>query len=94
MKLVLVRHGQSTWNKDNLFTGWHDVDLSRQGIDEAIDAGKKLRDNDYDFDFVYTSLLKQAIYTANYILEEMDRVWLPIEKTYRLNERHYGAFKV
>lgn len=93
MKLVLVRHGQSIWNQENLFTGWHDVDLSEQGINEAIEAGQKLRDNNYDFDVVYTSLQKRAIHTANYIMDEMDRVWLPVIKSFHLNERHYGALQ-
>lgn len=93
MKLVLVRHGQSIWNQENLFTGWHDVDLSDQGIHEAIEAGRQLKENNYDFDLVYTSLQKRAIHTANYIMGEMDRVWLPVIKSISLNERHYGALQ-
>ncbi len=93
MKLVLVRHGQSEWNKLNLFTGWTDVDLTEQGIAEAKEGGKLLREAGYDFDVCYTSYLKRAVHTLNYVLEELDREWLPVYKTWRLNERHYGALQ-
>lgn len=93
MKLVLVRHGESEWNKLNLFTGWTDVDLSEKGHEEAKAAGKLLKAEGYDFDVCYTSYLKRAIHTLNHILDEMDRVWLPVNKTWKLNERHYGALQ-
>lgn len=93
MKLVLVRHGESEWNKANLFTGWTDVDLSEQGHKEAINAGKVLKAEGYDFDVCYTSYLKRAIHTLNHILDEMDRDWLPVYKSWHLNERHYGALQ-
>ena len=93
MKLVLVRHGESEWNKLNLFTGWTDVDLSEKGHAEAIEAGKLLKKEGYDFDVCYTSYLKRAIHTLNHILDEMDRNWLPVYKTWKLNERHYGALQ-
>lgn len=93
MKLVLVRHGQSEWNKLNLFTGWTDVELSEQGILEAKDCGKTLLKEGFDFDICYTSYLKRAIDTLNIVLKEMDREWLPVIKTYKLNERHYGALQ-
>lgn len=93
MKLVLIRHGESVWNKENLFTGWTDVDLSEKGRIEAADAGRTLRDNGYDFDICYTSYLKRAIHTLNLTLEQMDREWLPVYKTWKLNERHYGALQ-
>ncbi|MBQ3697991.1 MAG: 2,3-diphosphoglycerate-dependent phosphoglycerate mutase [Spirochaetales bacterium] len=93
MKLVLVRHGESEWNKLNLFTGWTDVDLSEKGHEEAIAAGRLLKAEGYDFDVCYTSYLKRAIHTLNHILDEMDRVWLPVTKTWKLNERHYGALQ-
>ena len=89
-KLVLVRHGESEWNKLNLFTGWTDVELSEKGREEAKNAGKLLREEGYDFDICYTSYLKRAIHTLNGILDEMDRAWLPVIKTWKLNERHYG----
>ncbi|MGI9508064.1 MAG: 2,3-diphosphoglycerate-dependent phosphoglycerate mutase [Geminicoccaceae bacterium] len=92
-KLVLIRHGQSHWNKANLFTGWTDVDLSDQGVAEARDAGKRLQAAGFDFDVCHTSLLTRAIKTLNLVLEEMDRLWLPVEKHWRLNERHYGALQ-
>ncbi|MBQ4463796.1 MAG: 2,3-diphosphoglycerate-dependent phosphoglycerate mutase [Eubacterium sp.] len=91
MKLVLVRHGESEWNKLNLFTGWKDVDLSEKGHEEAKQAGITLKNEGYDFDVCYTSYLKRAIHTLNHILDEMDRAWLPVNKTWKLNERHYGA---
>ncbi len=93
MRLVLVRHGESEWNKLNLFTGWTDVDLSEKGHEEAAAAGKLLKAEGYDFDVCYTSYLKRAIHTLNHILDEMDRVWLPVIKTWKLNERHYGALQ-
>ena len=93
MKLVIIRHGESEWNKLNLFTGWSDVDLSEQGRNEAIQAGKTLKENGFDFDICYTSYLKRAIHTLNIALEEMDREWLPVIKSYKLNERHYGALQ-
>ena len=93
MKLVLVRHGESEWNKLNLFTGWTDVDLSEKGHEEAKEAGRLLKANGYDFDVCYTSYLKRAIHTLNHILDEMDRCFLPVIKTWRLNERHYGALQ-
>lgn len=89
-KLVLVRHGESEWNKLNLFTGWMDVDLSEKGVEEAKAAGKLLKKEGYDFDICYTSYLKRAIHTLNYALDEMDRAWLPVVKSWKLNERHYG----
>ncbi len=93
MKLVLVRHGESEWNKLNLFTGWTDVDLSEKGHEEAKNAGRLLKAEGYDFDVCYTSYLKRAIHTLNHILDEMDRNWLPVVKTWKLNERHYGALQ-
>ena len=92
-KLVLIRHGQSLWNKANLFTGWTDVDLSEQGVAEAKDAGQRLKAAGFDFDLCYTSVLTRAIKTLNLALEEMDRLWLPVYKNWRLNERHYGALQ-
>lgn len=93
MKLVLVRHGESEWNKLNLFTGWTDVDLSEKGIEEAKEGGRTLKQEGYDFDICYTSFLKRAIHTLNYVLDELDRNWLPVVKSWRLNERHYGALQ-
>jgi len=93
MKLVLDRHGESEWNKLNLFTGWTDVDLSEKGHAEAIQAGKLLKEEGYDFDVCYTSYLKRAIHTLNHILDEMDRNFLPVYKSWKLNERHYGALQ-
>ncbi len=92
-KLVLCRHGQSDWNLKNLFTGWHDVDLTEKGIQEAMAAGQLLRDLDYDFDIAYTSVLKRAIRTLWLMLDEMDRMWIPVVRDWRLNERHYGALQ-
>jgi 2,3-bisphosphoglycerate-dependent phosphoglycerate mutase len=92
-KLVLLRHGESLWNKENRFTGWTDVDLTEQGMAEARNAGRILRDEGYDFDMVYTSVLKRSLRTLWLCLEEMDRLWLPVEKNWRLNERHYGALQ-
>lgn len=93
MKLILVRHGQSEWNKLNLFTGWEDVALSEQGIEEAKAAGKRLADHGLHFDMVYTSVLKRAIHTAYYVMNEGDLNWVPMVKDWRLNERHYGALQ-
>ena len=90
-KIVLLRHGESAWNKENRFTGWKDVDLTEKGIGEARGAGKLLAREGYDFDFTFTSVLTRAIRTLNFAMEEMDRLWLPVEKDWRLNERHYGA---
>lgn len=93
MRLVLLRHGESVWNKENLFTGWTDVDLSDKGMEEARSAGRLMRDEGLDFDVCYTSFLKRAIHTLNLALEEMDREWLPVTKAWQLNERHYGALQ-
>jgi 2,3-bisphosphoglycerate-dependent phosphoglycerate mutase len=90
-KLVLLRHGESQWNRENRFTGWVDVDLSPKGIDEARKAGRVLKAEGYGFDLAYTSVLKRAIRTLWLTLEELDQMWLPVEKHWRLNERHYGA---
>ncbi len=90
-RLVLIRHGQSQWNLENRFTGWWDVDLSEKGIAEAEAAGDLLRDRGFDFDLCFTSLLTRAIRTLNLALAGMDRLWLPVFKDYRLNERHYGG---
>jgi 2,3-bisphosphoglycerate-dependent phosphoglycerate mutase len=89
--LVLLRHGQSQWNLENRFTGWWDVDLSPAGIDEARAAGKLLKDRRLDFDCCFTSVLTRAIRTLHLVLHEMDRLWLPVTKDWRLNERHYGG---
>ncbi len=93
MKLVLIRHGESEWNKLNLFTGWTDVELSDKGREEAKQAGITLKQEGYDFDVCYTSYLKRAIHTLNIALDEMDRAWLPVIKSWKLNERHYGALQ-
>lgn len=93
MQLVIVRHGESEWNKLNLFTGWTDVELSEKGHEEAADGGRVLKAEGFDFDICYTSYLKRAINTLGHILKEMDREWLPVEKTWKLNERHYGALQ-
>lgn len=93
MKVVLVRHGQSEWNEKNLFTGWCDVDLTPKGIEEAKMAGQLLKKHHIQFDRVYFSVLKRAIKTGHIILEEIDQTWLPEMKTWRLNERHYGALQ-
>jgi 2,3-bisphosphoglycerate-dependent phosphoglycerate mutase len=92
-KLVLLRHGQSEWNVANLFTGWHDVDLTEQGRAEAAQAGRELKATGIRFDYAYTSTLKRAIRTLWIALDAMDRMWLPVEKSWRLNERHYGALQ-
>ena len=86
--LILLRHGQSAWNLENRFTGWWDVDLTAQGVEEARAAGRMLRDKGYDFDRAYTSLQSRAIRTLNLVLEEMGRSWLPVTKAWELNERH------
>lgn len=92
-KLVLCRHGESEWNLKNLFTGWTDVDLTEKGVQEAIDAGRLLRDLDYEFDIAYTSVLKRAIRTVWHMLDQMDRMWIPVVRDWRLNERHYGELQ-
>ena len=93
MRLVLLRHGESTWNRENRFTGWTDVDLSPAGIEEARAAGRLIKSAGLDFDFAFTSVLKRAIRTLWIALDELDRMWLPVEKSWRLNERHYGALQ-
>jgi len=90
MQLVLLRHGESDWNLQNRFTGWTDVDLTAKGEREAHEAGKLLREEGFAFDLAYTSVLKRAIRTLNFVLDDMDLAWIPVEKTWRLNERHYG----
>ena len=92
-KLVLIRHGESTWNKENRFTGWTDVDLTEKGVQEAYEAGRVLKEAGFEFDFSYTSVLKRAIKTMNIVLDVMDQDWLPVERHWRLNERHYGALQ-
>ena len=92
-KLVLLRHGESTWNKENRFTGWTDEDLSERGITEGKQAGISMREAGFEFRFAYTSFLKRAIKTLNFALEEMDLMWIPVEKSWRLNEKHYGALQ-
>jgi 2,3-bisphosphoglycerate-dependent phosphoglycerate mutase len=93
IKLVLLRHGESTWNKENRFTGWTDVDLSEKGKQEAQDAGKLMLDEGYTFDVAHTSVLKRAIRTLWIALDEMDLMWIPVYRSWRLNERHYGALQ-
>lgn len=92
-KLVLVRHGESQWNQENRFTGWYDVDLSDKGQEEAKAAGQLLKKEGFHFDFAYTSVLKRAIHTLWNVLDQLDQAWLPVEKSWRLNERHYGALQ-
>lgn len=92
-KLVLLRHGESTWNLENRFTGWTDVDLSPKGVEEATAGSKLLKDGGYDFDVAHTSLLRRAIRTLYITLDGMDRLWIPVKKSWRLNERHYGALQ-
>jgi 2,3-bisphosphoglycerate-dependent phosphoglycerate mutase len=92
-KLVFARHGMSEWNKKNLFTGWVDVDLAPEGIEEAKEAGQKIKAAGIEFDIAYTSVLKRAIKTCNYILDSSDQLWVPTVKSWRLNERHYGALQ-
>ncbi len=91
--LVLVRHGESAWNKENRFTGWTDVDLTAKGVDEAISSGRALKAGGFVFDVAYTSVLKRAIRTLNFVLDELDMQWIPVHKDWRLNERHYGALQ-
>jgi len=93
VELVLVRHGESTWNRENRFTGWEDVPLSERGVEEAVTAGRLLREAGATLDVAHTSLLKRAIKTLWLLLEEMDRMWLPVHNSWRLNERHYGALQ-
>ncbi len=92
-KLVLIRHGESTWNLENRFTGWTDVDLTPTGIEQAKAAGRLLKAEGYEFDLAYTSVLKRATRTLWHCLDEMDRTWLPVMHSWRLNERHYGALQ-
>jgi len=92
-KLVLLRHGESTWNKENLFTGWTDVDLSEKGVEEAHEGGRVLLRDGYTFDVAYTSVLKRAIRTLWIVMDEMDLMWIPVHRSWRLNERHYGALQ-
>ena len=92
-KIVLLRHGESVWNKENRFTGWTDVGLSEKGMAEAIAAGQLLKSEGFDFDLAYTSVLQRAIKTLWTVLEQMDRMWIPVEHSWRLNERHYGALQ-
>jgi 2,3-bisphosphoglycerate-dependent phosphoglycerate mutase len=92
-KLVLIRHGESTWNLENRFTGWTDVPLTETGVEQAKQAGRLLKEAGYEFDVAYTSVLKRAIWTLWHCLDEMDRTWLPVLKNWRLNERHYGALQ-
>ena len=93
MQLVLIRHGESLWNRLNLFTGWTDIDLSETGRVEAAEGGRALAREGFDFDICYTSRLKRAIHTLDIVLDELDRTWLPIVKAWELNERHYGALQ-
>ncbi|MDR2039241.1 MAG: 2,3-diphosphoglycerate-dependent phosphoglycerate mutase, partial [Bacteroidales bacterium] len=92
-KVVLLRHGESTWNKENRFTGWTDVDLSPTGVQEAMSAGKILKENGFVFEKAFTSYLKRAIKTLNQVLDVMDLDWIPVEKSWRLNEKHYGMLQ-
>ena len=92
-KIVLIRHGESEWNKKNLFAGWSDVDLTSLGVIQARDAGRILKAKNFSFDLCFTSLLKRAIKTSDLVLEEMDLMWIPVVKDWRLNERHYGNFQ-
>jgi 2,3-bisphosphoglycerate-dependent phosphoglycerate mutase len=92
-QIVLIRHGESTWNQTNRFTGWTDVELTAKGIEQAKDAGRILKAQGFDFDVAYTSMLKRATHTLWHCLDEMDRTWLPVVNSWRLNERHYGALQ-
>ena len=92
-KVVLLRHGESTWNKENRFTGWHDVDLTDRGVAEAREAGRLLRDGGYVFDAAFTSVLKRAIKTLGIALDTLDQLWIPVTKSWKLNERSYGALQ-
>lgn len=93
IKLVLIRHGESQWNKENRFTGWTDVDLTEKGREEAREGGRLLKEEGFTFDMAYTSVLKRAIRTLWTVLDEMDLMWVPVKRTWRLNERHYGALQ-
>jgi 2,3-bisphosphoglycerate-dependent phosphoglycerate mutase len=93
IKLVLLRHGESTWNRENLFTGWTDVDLSDRGREEALEAGRLLKEGGFVFDVAFTSVLKRAIRTLDIVLDTLDLMWIPVTKHWRLNERHYGALQ-
>ena len=93
IKLVLIRHGESVWNQENLFTGWTDVDLSEKGTEEAKNAGRLLAQEGYQFDIAFTSVLKRAIRTLWYVLDGLDLMWIPVNRSWRLNERHYGALQ-
>jgi len=92
-KVVLLRHGESTWNKENRFTGWHDVDLTDRGRQEAAEAGRLLKEGGYVFDIAFTSVLKRAIKTLGIALDVLDELWIPVVKSWKLNERHYGALQ-
>lgn len=92
-KLVLLRHGQSRWNEENRFTGWKDIRLSEKGVQEALEAARLLKEGGYTFDLAYTSYLSRAIRTLWYVLEELDLMWIPVQNSWRLNERHYGALQ-
>ncbi len=92
-KVVLLRHGESTWNKENRFTGWTDVDLTDKGIEEAKSAAVLLKEGGYQFDIAYTSVLKRAIRTLWLVMDGMDLMWIPVHRSWRLNERHYGALQ-
>lgn len=92
-KMVLIRHGESTWNRENRFTGWTDVDLSEKGVAEAIEGGRLLKGEGFQFDIGYTSLLRRAIKTYNEVTEQLDQMWIPVKRSWRLNERHYGALQ-
>jgi 2,3-bisphosphoglycerate-dependent phosphoglycerate mutase len=92
-KLVLIRHGESTWNKENRFTGWTDVELSDKGRQEAMEGGRVLKAEGYTFDVAYTSVLRRAIHTLWSVLDEMELAWIPVHRSWRLNERHYGALQ-
>ena len=93
IRLVLLRHGESTWNRANRFTGWTDVDLTEEGVAQARDAGRRLLESGYEFDVAFTSVLKRAIRTLWLVLDEMDLMWIPVHRSWRLNERHYGALQ-
>jgi 2,3-bisphosphoglycerate-dependent phosphoglycerate mutase len=92
-KLVLIRHGESVWNKENRFTGWADVDLSDEGLEQARNAGRLLAKHGYTFDEGFTSVLKRSIKTMHFVLEELEHLWIPVHKSWRLNERFYGALQ-
>ncbi|MEK3901188.1 2,3-diphosphoglycerate-dependent phosphoglycerate mutase [Paenibacillus sp. FSL R7-0179] len=92
-EIVLIRHGESEYNRQNLFTGWSDPDLTEKGVEEAKKAGQLLKENGYTFDLAFASVLKRSIKTLNYVLDEMDLLWIPVQKSWKLNERHYGALQ-